>query len=90
MSLALSALTITELRSGWTSEQAEYLLPRLYALCSIVPVTKDIAEQAGKWRQQYKGKGVSLGTPDTVVAATACLRSLRLSQIMPTTIQCLN
>lgn len=71
--LALSALTVTELRSGWTSEQADYLLPRLYALCSIVPVSKDIAEQAGKWRQEYRGKGVSLGTPDTVIAATACL-----------------
>ena len=71
--LALSALTITELRSGWTSEQADFLLPRLYALCTVVPVTKAIAEQAGKWRQEYKSKGVSLGTPDTVIAATAYL-----------------
>src|SRR2546425_5707469 len=58
--LALSALTITELRSGWTSEQADFLLPRLYALCTVVPVTKAIAEQDGKWRQEYKSKGVSL------------------------------
>jgi len=71
--LALSTLTITELRSGWTSEQADFLLPRLYALCTVVPVTKAIAEQAGKWRQEYKSKGVSLGTPDTVIAATAYL-----------------
>ncbi len=56
--LALSPLTITELRSGWTSEQADFLLPRLYALCAVVPVTKEIAEQAGKWRQEYKSKGV--------------------------------
>jgi predicted nucleic acid-binding protein len=71
--LALSSLTITELRSGWTSEQADFLLPRLYALCTVVPVTKAIAEHAGKWRQEYKSKGVSLGTPDTVIAATASL-----------------
>jgi predicted nucleic acid-binding protein len=71
--LALSTLTITELRSGWTKEQAEFLLPRLYALCTVVPVTKEIAEQAGQWRQEYKGKGISLGTPDTVIAATAYL-----------------
>ena len=71
--LALSTLTITELRSGWTSEQADFLLPRLYALCTVVPVTKAVAEQAGKWRQEYKSKGVSLGTPDTVIAATAYL-----------------
>jgi predicted nucleic acid-binding protein len=73
ITLALSALTITELRSGWTSEQADFLLPRLYALCTVVPVTKAIAEQAGKWRWEYKSKGVSLGTPDTVIAATASL-----------------
>ena len=71
--LALSTLTITELRSGWTTAQATFLMPRLYALCAVVPVTKEIAEQAGKWRQEYKSKGVSLGTPDTVIAATAYL-----------------
>ena len=69
--LALSALTVTELRSGWTSEQADFFLPRLYALCSIVPVSREIAEQAGIWRQEYKVRGLQLGTPDTVIAATA-------------------
>jgi predicted nucleic acid-binding protein len=76
--LALSALTITELRSGWTRKEAAFLLPRLYALCAVVPVTKEIAEQAGVWRQEYKGKGVSLGTPDTVIAATAHLHQYPL------------
>lgn len=51
----------------------KFLLPRLYAVCSVVPVTKEIAEQAGIWRQEYKGKGKQLGTPDTVIAATAYL-----------------
>ena len=76
--LALSTLTITELRSGWTRKEADFLLPRLYALCSVVPVSKEIAEQAGKWRQEYKSKGVSLGTPDTVIAATAYLNNYPL------------
>ena len=57
--LALSTLTITELRSGWTKDQADWLLPRLYALCSVMPVTKEIAEQAGIWRQNIKVKGSS-------------------------------
>ena len=74
----LSTLTITELRSGWTSAQADFLLPRLYAVCAVVPVTKAIAEQAGMWRQEYKSKGVSLGTPDTVIAATAYLNDYPL------------
>ena len=76
--LALSTLTITELRSGWTKEQANWLLPRLYALCSVVPVTKEIAEQAGIWRQEYKSRGQSIGTPDTVIAATAYLHDYSL------------
>jgi predicted nucleic acid-binding protein len=71
--LALSALTVTELRSGWTQEQADRLLPQLYALCSVEPVSKEIAQQAGVWRQEYKAKGYHLGTPDTVIAATAHL-----------------
>ena len=76
--LALSTLTITELRSGWTSKQADFLLPRLYALCTVVPVSREIAEQAGVWRQEYKSKGVSLGTVDTVIAATAYLNDYPL------------
>ena len=53
--------------------KANWLLPRLYALCSVEPVTKEIAEQAGVWRQEYKSRGRSIGTPDTVIAATAYL-----------------
>ena len=71
--VAMSTLTITELVSGWTTDQATWHLPRLYALCSVVPVTKDIAEQAGKWRQEYKSRGRQLGTADMVIAATAYL-----------------
>ena len=76
--LAISTVTITELRSGWTKEQADFLLPRLYALCSVVPVTKEIAEQAGIWRQEYKSQGFTLGTRDTVIAATTYLNDYSL------------
>jgi predicted nucleic acid-binding protein len=76
--LALSTLTITELRSGWTRKEADFLLPRLYALCAVLPVTKEIAQQAGVWRQEYKSKGLTLGTPDTVIAATAYLHNYPL------------
>ena len=41
-------------------------------------MTKEIAEQAGKWRWEYKSKGLSLGTPDTVIAATAYLHAYPL------------
>ena len=52
--LAISTLTIAELRSGWTKEQA------------------------GIGRQEYKSRGLSLGTPDTVIAATSYLSNFPL------------
>jgi predicted nucleic acid-binding protein len=54
--LTLSALTITELRTGWTSQEAAFLLPRLYALATVVPVTKEIAEQAGALAAAIQGQ----------------------------------
>jgi predicted nucleic acid-binding protein len=30
------------------------------------------------WRQEYKSKGVNLGTPDTVIAATAYVHNYPL------------
>jgi predicted nucleic acid-binding protein len=71
--LSLSSLTIVELRSGWTNEEANFFLPKLNALCSILPVSAEIAEKAGQWRHEYKTKGQQLGTVDTVIAATAYL-----------------
>jgi len=44
----------------------------------VVPVSREIAEQAGIWRQEYKTKGVTLGTVDTVIAATAYLNDYPL------------
>jgi predicted nucleic acid-binding protein len=75
---ALSTLTITELRSSWTKEQADRLLPQLYALCTVKPVSKEIAQRAGEWRQEYKKRGLQLSTPDTVIAATAFLQDFCL------------
>ena len=75
---ALSALTITELRSGWTPGQADRLLPQLYALCMVEVVTKEIAQQAGTWRQEYRQQGRQFSTPDTVIAATAYLKDFSL------------
>ena len=76
--LAISTLTIAELRTGWTAGQAAFFLPRLYDLCDVVPVTREIAEQAGEWRAQYGKKGETLGTVDTVIAATAHAQGMSL------------
>ncbi len=67
----LSVLTVSELRAGWTEEEASYFLPKLYALAKRAPITDEIAERAGAFRHIYKSRGVSLPTIDTLIAATA-------------------
>lgn len=72
--LALSVLTITEIRTGWTTERAATYMPQLYNLFQIEPVTQDIAEQAGVWRREYRTQGKTIPTPDMIIAATSHLK----------------
>lgn len=69
--MAISVLSIAELRAGWTPQLAAQHLPRLYDLFVIEPVIPSIAAQAGTWQQEYKPKGVTLHTVDALIAATA-------------------
>jgi hypothetical protein len=71
--LAVSILTISELRAGWTEEQAAFYLPRLYAITKVLHLTEEIAELSGKFRFEYKKKGKTLATIDTLIAATAII-----------------
>lgn len=76
--LKASILSVTELRSGWSYDQAEFFLPRFYKLFSIENITKEIAELAGKFRWEYKKKGITLPTIDTLIAATAIVENCQL------------
>ena len=76
--LAVSILSVTELRAGWTEEQAKFFLPRLYKLVMIANLTQEIAELAGKFRQEYKLKGITLPAIDTLIAATAIVNYYQL------------
>ncbi len=76
--MAISALSVAELRAGWSEEQAQRHVPRLYTLFAVEDVTKEIAEQAGKWRQAYKPKGISVPAIDAMIAATAYLNGYSL------------
>lgn len=77
-SLAASILSITELRAGWNDEQTKYFLPRLYEILVIKNLNQKIAELAGQFRWEYKVKGTSLPTVDTLIAATAILEKCQL------------
>lgn len=76
--LAISLLTISELRAGWTDNQATFFLPQLYDLTKPFGLTESIAELAGQLRYTYKTKGVSLPTVDTLIAATAIINGQTL------------
>ena len=76
--LAVSILSVTELRAGWSKEQAKFFLQRLYKLVEIKNITKEIAELAGEFRWEYKTKGITLPAIDTLIAATAIVEDYRL------------
>lgn len=76
--LNTSILSLTELRAGWSYDQAEFFLPRFYKLFSIKNINKEIAELAGKFRWEYKKKGITLPAIDALIAATAIVEDLQL------------
>lgn len=69
--LYISILTITELRTGFTPQQAEFFLPKLYHMTIVLNLSREIAELAGEFRFKYSKKGKILSTVDTLIAATA-------------------
>jgi predicted nucleic acid-binding protein len=74
----ISILTITELRTGFTRQQAEFFLPTLYQIVTILTPTIETAELAGQFQSQYRVKGKTLSTIDTLIAATAIAKNLPL------------
>lgn len=77
--LHISILSVTELRTGWTSEQANQFLLQLYDLVKVINLNKQIVELAGKFRQEFKNtKGVLLPVIDTLIASTAILEKCQL------------
>jgi len=76
--LYISILSVSELRTGFTSEQANLLLPKLYKTVVVVNLSLEIAELAGKFRFKYRSQGISLPIVDTLIAATAILGNFQL------------
>jgi predicted nucleic acid-binding protein len=68
--LVISALSVAEVRTGWSDEQTRNLLPLLYKMARVEPVTVEIAELSGQLRHTYRAKGKQLSTADAIIAAT--------------------
>lgn len=73
----ISVIAVTELRSGWTKDEAAIYLPRLRDIFQVIPLTSDAAELAGRYRQHSK-KGITLPTIDAMIAATAVINNFCL------------
>lgn len=73
-----SILTIAELRAGWTDKMADHFLPIFYAHTKIMDVSQKIAELAGKFLKDYKARGISLPTVDTLIASTAIIEDCQM------------
>jgi len=75
----MSVISLAELRTGWTEEQLKDYLPFVETFFEILPVSSDIALQAGFLRRQCLEKNY-LGNPltDQLIAATAIVKNLQL------------
>lgn len=75
---SISAISVSELRSGWSKQAASLYLPRLYNIFEVIPVTREVAEIAGEYREKYSKKGIRLPTIDVLIAATAIMHQRTL------------
>ncbi len=74
--LFISMITYAELHAGksvWEHEEARQKLHKIFAGMGIIPLDRNIAEQAGKIRTQH---GLSL--LDAILAATALRNKMEL------------
>ncbi|OGG14334.1 hypothetical protein A2773_03485 [Candidatus Gottesmanbacteria bacterium RIFCSPHIGHO2_01_FULL_39_10] len=76
--LATSILSVSELCSGWNKEQTKFFVPLLFDLVDIYFIDKKIAQLAGKFRFEFKKKGINLPVIDTLIASTAIQNKLTL------------
>lgn len=65
---AISALTVTEILTGIKNKREKELFLTLFNLWEVFPVTHEIAELAGSYRQvYYKSHGISV--VETIISA---------------------
>lgn len=77
-SFYISTITIAELRAGFTHEQADFFLPKLYDFAAVLDLNRKMAELGGQFRFDYGKKGKILSITDALIAATAILQNCQL------------
>ncbi len=74
----VSTVTVHEVLAGLREGEAE-LTEAVLASFAIVPVGIAEAELSARWRREYRLRGLTLGLPDMVIAATAGIRNVPLA-----------
>lgn len=75
--LRISSVTVAELYVGVREGREYKVLERFVETFEVVPVTRDLAKQAGLWRRDY-GKSHGTGLMDALIAACADTTASRL------------
>jgi predicted nucleic acid-binding protein len=65
-----SPITIAEFYSGLTVAQRP-TWDEFFAALTFCPISYEASVQAGKWRAEYRSRGIQLSTTDALVAAVA-------------------
>lgn len=74
---AISALSYFEVWTGVRPHEEESVRAFLSSL-DVVPVTGEIAHQAGEYSRAFRKRGITLGVMDNLIAATAKVHHLSL------------
>ena len=71
--LFMSVITIAELSAGFNQNQADFYLPKLYDMVTVLDLDRKLAELAGQFRKKYN-KSIA----DMLIAATAAVSKCQL------------
>jgi predicted nucleic acid-binding protein len=74
----VAAVTVHEVLAGMRAGEEERTQGLLSSFV-VVPLGLREAQLSARWRMEYRTRGITLGLPDTAIAATAAIRNLPLA-----------
>ena len=75
--VSVSVVSVAELFAGFRGGKEQADIGRLLAECQVLPVTEDLAREAGLFKKKYFASH-SVQLPDAMIAATALAHGLPL------------
>ena len=75
--VSVSVVSVAELFAGFRGAREQADIGRLLAECQVLPITEDVARDAGLFKKKYFASH-SVELPDAMIAATALAHGLAL------------